>query len=65
MTLNSRLDRVERSLRPDDSRVVFHRCEQHDDLPWAEHVELHRQRGEFLFTLDLGAADIRWAADAA
>jgi hypothetical protein len=65
MTQSSRLDRVERILRPEDDRVVFHRCEQHDELSWDAHVELHRQRGELLFTLELGAADIRGAAYAA
>lgn len=38
--------------------MVFHRCTEHEGIPWDEHWELHRQRGEYLFTLDLGAAVI-------
>lgn len=53
-----RLDRLEQRLRPEGSRMVFHRCTEHEGIPWDEHWELHRQRGEYLFTLDLGAAVI-------
>jgi hypothetical protein len=54
-----RLDRLERGLQPEGARVTFHRCTDHEGMSWDEHVELHRQRGEFLFTMDLGAADVR------
>ena len=59
MNPNHRLDRVENALQPQESRIVFHHCTEHDDLPWEEHVELHRQRGQVLFTLDLWAANVR------
>ena len=59
MSLESRLNQVEQALGAGDSRLVFHHCTEHDGLPWEEHVELHRQRGEYLFTLDLGAASVR------
>jgi hypothetical protein len=56
---NHRLDRVESALQPQESRFEFHRCTEHEGMPWDEHVELHRQLGEYLFTLDLGAANVR------
>jgi hypothetical protein len=59
MSRDSRLDRLEDRLQPGGSRTVFHHCTEHDDLSWEEHVELHRQRGQVLFTLDFGAANIR------
>jgi hypothetical protein len=59
MNPNHRLDRVEHALQPQKSLDVFHHCTEHDDLSWEEHFELHRQHGEYLFTLDLGAANVR------
>ena len=59
MSLHHRLNQVEQSLRGADSRPVFHHCTEHDGLSWEEHVERHRQTGEYLFTLDLGAANVR------
>ena len=59
MSRDGRLDRLEHRLQPEGSRLVFHRCTEHDERSWDEHVELHRQRGEYLFTLDLGAANVR------
>jgi hypothetical protein len=50
---------LEHRLQPEPSRFVFRRCTEHEDMPWDEHVDLHRQRGEYLFTLDLGAANVR------
>ena len=58
MSLESRLTALEHR-GDENSRTVFHHCTEHDDLPWEEHVELHRQRGQVLFTLDLGAANVR------
>ena len=56
-----RLEAPEGAIEPQSEgpRFEFHRCTEHEDMPWEGHVELHRQRGEFLFTLDLGAADVR------
>ena len=62
---HKRLDRLAEQLDPDDGRVTFHRCEDHGDLTWDQHREFHCQRGEFLFTLNLGGADIRGTGDAA
>jgi hypothetical protein len=55
----NRLHRLERRLEPGQGRITFHRCTEHDEITWEEHIELHRQRGEFLFTMDLGAANVR------
>ena len=54
MNLNHRLDRVENALQPQSTPFVFRFCTEteHDDLSWEEHVELHRQHGELLFTLE-------------
>ena len=59
MNRNHRLDRVERALGPEGACPVIHHCTEHDGMSWETHAELHRQRCEFLFTLDLGAADVR------
>ncbi len=61
MTLENRLNGLERRLDPDSARTTFHFCHEHDGMTWEEHRDWHRERGESLFTLDLGAADIRGA----
>jgi hypothetical protein len=53
------LDKLERSGDDGDTRIVIHRCIEHQDLPPGECLRIHRERGEYAFTLDLGAADVR------
>jgi hypothetical protein len=69
MTRRNRLDKVEARLSPEAPRVVFQMCHEtctaYRTMTHETHIAWHRERGEFPFTLNLGAAAIAGASDAA
>ncbi len=69
-SLDKRLERLERQHEPEESRVVFRMChlagqaggcEAPPALSREAHHAWHESRGDWVFTLDLGAAGIKGA----
>ena len=59
MSRDRRLDTIEAHLGPEAPRMRFQMCQAPNELSADGHAAWHRGRGEWCFTLDLGAANVR------